>query len=310
MPAGVALPHPDKVAKGGEDAHYIRVAPQGGVLALADGVSGHAAPAEPHTGLSCAQARPSPPACRFQDFGIDASLYSRKLLRNVADAALLAAASAAPPTPRELLAAAQDATREPGASTAVLASLDGAARTLRCVNLGDSGYRLLRGGALAAASLPQQHEFDCPYQLGCAKFISNNDTAAMGAETDVALQEGDLLLLASDGLFDNMEEHELVQIATTALAAAPPGADGRGAHAAAQRVAAALAGAAAAHARDPGFDSPYAREAARAAAEARAAAGPLGAFAAALGGKKPADKVPTVRALLRARGRGRVRCEP
>ena len=39
-PAAVALPHPAKLAKGGEDAHFIRVSPAGGMLALADGVSG------------------------------------------------------------------------------------------------------------------------------------------------------------------------------------------------------------------------------------------------------------------------------
>lgn len=40
VPAAVALPHPAKLAKGGEDAHFIRVSPAGGMLALADGVSG------------------------------------------------------------------------------------------------------------------------------------------------------------------------------------------------------------------------------------------------------------------------------
>jgi protein phosphatase PTC7 len=242
---------------------------------------------------------------RWQDYGIDASLYSRKLLRNVADAALLeeealagdASSEAVPPAPRELLAAAQAVTREPGAATAVLLALDGAARTAHAVNLGDSGYRHFRNAALIASSTPQQHGFDCPYQLGYSKFIADNDTAAMGDVTALSVQEGDLLLLASDGLFDNMDESEMVGIMRDALAAAPLGGDGAsGAHAAAAGVAAALASVAAAHARDASYDSPYARESVRnyeaqkaEAAAAAAAAGPFGMFAAALsGGKKGA----------------------
>ncbi len=193
--------------------------------------------------------------------------------------------------PRALLGAAQACTREPGASTAVVLVLDGAARTLHAVNLGDSGFRLLRAGALAFASATQQHEFDCPYQLGYSKFIADNDTAAMGDQMVVPLQEGDLLILASDGLFDNMYEGELVRLAAAALAEAPPGADGAGAHAAAQRVAAALAAAAAAAARDRAFDSPYAREAAKDAAAKKAAAGPFGMLSAAFG-KSPAVEQP------------------
>ncbi len=54
----MVLPHPDKVAKGGEDAHLLRVAASGGLLALADGVSGRVPSPARHTraALACANA--------------------------------------------------------------------------------------------------------------------------------------------------------------------------------------------------------------------------------------------------------------
>ena len=224
----------------------------------------------------------------FQELGIDASLYSRKLLRMLADlsqgdGAAAGDAGAGGADTLALLSQAQSATREPGASTAVVLALEGRTGTLRGTHVGDSGYRLLRGGAVVHASEPQQHAFDCPLQLGCAKYIPDTDRAEAGITAEVALQAGDLLLVASDGLFDNMQPEEMVRVAAAAVAEAPPGADGAGAYAAAARVAAALAGGAAEHSRDRGYDSPYAREARRDAEEKRAAAGPLGALAAAFG---------------------------
>ena len=182
-----------------------------------------------------------------------------------------------------LLSQAQAATREPGASTAVVLSLEGRTGTLRGTHVGDSGYRVLRGGVVVHVSEPQQHAFDCPLQLGSAKYLPDTDRAEEGITADVALQAGDVLLLASDGLFDNISPEEMAQVAADAMAAAPPDADGAGAYAAAARVAAALAGGAAEHSRDRSYDSPYAREARRNAEERRAAAGPLGALAAAFG---------------------------
>jgi hypothetical protein len=116
----------------------------------------------------------------------------------------------------------------------------------------------------------------------------------MGDVTQLALQEGDVLLLASDGLFDNMAEEEMLSVVADALTAAPLGADGAsGAHAAAAAVAAALAGGAAAHARDGSYDSPYARESVRNYEAQKAAAGPFGMLSAALGKGSNLDK-PTV----------------
>ncbi len=197
--------------------------------------------------------------------------------------------AAAPVDTLALLAEAQNATREPGASTAVVLTLEGRTGTLRGTHVGDSGFRVLRAGAVVHASQPQQHAFDCPLQLGCKKYIPDTDTADAGITTEVALQAGDLLLVASDGLFDNVNPDEMLQIAADALGSAPPGADGAGAYAAAARVAASLAAVAKEHSGDKGYDSPYARDAKRDAEQRSAAAGPLGAFAAAFGrsGDKP-----------------------
>ena len=37
---------------------------------------------------------------------------------------------------------------------------------VRCANLGDSGFRLVRDGRILLRSPQQEHTFGCPYQLG------------------------------------------------------------------------------------------------------------------------------------------------
>ena len=89
----------------------------------------------------------------------------------------------------------------------------------------------------------------------------------------VALRPGDVVIMATDGLYDNMWDEEIVSVATTAMsqaagaATAAAGAGGGGgflpvpaAAAAAQQLAATLANTAFRHAQDPSFRSPWAVE--------------------------------------------------
>jgi hypothetical protein len=86
-------------------------------------------------------------------------------------------------------------------------------------NLGDSGWMHLRLGAgnvfgsqghralwgLISQSDEQTHFFNCPFQLG----TDSGDLASDGAVKDVGVLPGDMLLLSTDGLFDNLFEHEI-----------------------------------------------------------------------------------------------------
>ena len=100
---GANIPHPDKVAKGGEDAWFVRVTKNGGgEMYVADGVGG------------------------FNEQGVDPGLYARVLTYEAAKAK--EAASRNPlnrGSPKKLIQVAQEATKLPGASTMVVVECDG-----------------------------------------------------------------------------------------------------------------------------------------------------------------------------------------
>ena len=52
-----------------------------------------------------------------------------------------------------------------GSATACVAALS-LPDTLSIANLGDSGCRVVRRGALVLATSPQEHTFNMPYQVG------------------------------------------------------------------------------------------------------------------------------------------------
>ncbi|KAK6941748.1 hypothetical protein RJ641_027125 [Dillenia turbinata] len=68
------------------------------------------------------------------------------------------------------------------------------------VNLGDSGFMVLRKGIVVYQSPPQQHCFNCPYQLGNHQ---NSDKPSSAQELEVEVKSGDILVAATDGLLDN-----------------------------------------------------------------------------------------------------------
>lgn len=71
--------------------------------------------------------------------------------------------------PRPAVVAALDvahrSTQLPGSATACVLRLDGASGVLHAANLGDSGFLLVRQGALLFQSPAMQHFFDCPLQV-------------------------------------------------------------------------------------------------------------------------------------------------
>jgi len=70
------------------------------------------------------------------------------------------------------------------------------------------------GGSVVFATKEQWHYFDCPRQLG----TNSPDTPADNAVLDVVtVQEGDLVLAMSDGVTDNLWEHEISANALKAL---------------------------------------------------------------------------------------------
>uniref|UniRef100_A0A6T8H4W7 Protein phosphatase n=1 Tax=Hemiselmis andersenii TaxID=464988 RepID=A0A6T8H4W7_HEMAN len=104
-----------------------------------------------------------------------------------------------------------------GASTACVAHFDTTVpgyTTLQGVNVGDSGLSVVRRSAddgtlkVVWKTNPQQHFFNCPFQLGG----SSPDSPDQAMKFKVPLQAGDLLVVATDGFYDNVYENQMIDL--------------------------------------------------------------------------------------------------
>lgn len=150
---------------------------------------------------------------------------------------------------RTALAVAHSTTRLPGSSTACVVRLDRNEGVLKVVNLGDSGFILVRNGTVVFKTRALEHFFDCPYQLGAfPDYTDATDTVDDAEVHDVPVQPGDVIVAGSDGLWDNCYEHEMMPLLP-------------GSSAQVQEAAARIAAVARGNAENPEYESPYTREA-------------------------------------------------
>jgi len=155
----------------------------------------------------------------YADTGVDPGEFARCLLRYAHETM-----AAEGPVDSEadlhnaLMRAARQlhVTRLQGGSTALLGQLNGA--TMAILNLGDSGAMLLRPALrtppgsdqpllfprVVFRSSDQTHYFNCPYQLG-----SGNAPLEAPDLIHVRVRTGDLLIAATDGVFDNLFDHQV-----------------------------------------------------------------------------------------------------
>lgn len=87
---------------------------------------------------------------------------------------------------------------------------------LYVTNLGDSMIMVIRPPKkeFVYKTVPQWHWFDCPRQLG----TNSPDTPNNNAVTDViTLEENDVVLAVSDGIIDNLWEHEIISTVTQSI---------------------------------------------------------------------------------------------
>jgi protein phosphatase PTC7 len=192
----------------GQDAFFVsRVGPNGTpdssvALGVADGVGG------------------------WTDQGVDPADFSHGLCEYMA-AAAYDTPEDGKVSARKLMQEGYDAVnRDPditaGGSTAVVGVLSSSG-SLEIANLGDSGFIHLRLNAIYSASEPQIHAFNTPYQLSVIPASLQRRATAFGhhqlsdlprdAEvTRLHLQHGDVLILATDGLWDNVFNQDLLRI--------------------------------------------------------------------------------------------------
>ena len=79
---------------------------------------------------------------------------------------------------------------------------------LRVANIGDCGVMIIRNGEIYFRSEEQQHSFNFPYQLGTGSKDSPKDAQSFS----LLVHEGDIVIAASDGLWDNIFDEEVLEI--------------------------------------------------------------------------------------------------
>jgi len=190
----------------GEDAFFISHVGRSRrhvVLGLADGVGG------------------------WQDQGVNPAYFSRGLCAYMAEATIR------PETERDLKPVTlleksyaqvlKDKAIVAGGSTACIATLDLNGQ-MEVGNLGDSGFMILQPGKIAFKFEPQTHEFNTPYQLSKLTPRMEAQRAIFGGAAQIAeqpsaadvshhrLDHGNVVVLATDGLWDNLSAMEVLEI--------------------------------------------------------------------------------------------------
>ncbi|KAK6533010.1 hypothetical protein TWF281_007174 [Arthrobotrys megalospora] len=118
-----------------------------------------------------------------------------------------------------------------GGSTACvgIAKPDG---TMEAANLGDSGFVILRGGRVHFTSQPQTHAFNTPFQLSVIPLEVIEQARKFGGPVPISdrprdahvdlhdLQHGDVLIFATDGLWDNVSAQDVLRLVSNEMVAA------------------------------------------------------------------------------------------
>lgn len=114
-----------------------------------------------------------------------------------------------------------------GGSTAIVSLLDPSG-TLEVANLGDSGYIHLRLNAVHGQSEPQTHAFNTPFQLSVIppailrrmQAFGGSQLADMPSDAEVSrhrLRHGDVVVFATDGVWDNLFNQDILRIVSEAM---------------------------------------------------------------------------------------------
>ncbi|KAM3711816.1 hypothetical protein ACB098_01G137800 [Castanea mollissima] len=163
----------------GDDAYFICGEKQ--TIGVADGVGGWA------------------------KLGVDPGEYARQLMINSFKAILMEPEGKI--NLKRVLNQAFLDTNAKGSSTACMINLKD--HCLHVANVGDSGFMLIRKRGGIYKSEIQQRSFNHPFQLGKL----NADVLDSVQQYKVDVEAGDILIVGTDGLFDNMFENQIKDVA-------------------------------------------------------------------------------------------------
>ncbi|KAI6176916.1 Protein phosphatase [Aphelenchoides bicaudatus] len=191
----------------GEDACFISKFKSTAVAGVADGVGG------------------------WKRYEINPAEFSKNLMNNCSE--IVNNGSFDPQRPDLIIANAFhklsiSSSRPPGSSTACVVVVH--KKILYAANLGDSGYLVFRDGAIIHKSQEQIHAFNTPFQLTLLPERSElskwpklsliewqdadhfiKDTPEHADLHKLELQSGDAVLIATDGLWDNLPDNQIIE---------------------------------------------------------------------------------------------------
>jgi len=154
----------------------------------------------------------------WRAYGVDPGLFSVNLMKCCER--LVLAGYFAGNQPAKLLAQGfreMQENKQPiiGSSTACLMMFSHVDLKLYTANIGDSGFLVLRQGEVVHRSQEQQHYFNTPFQLSLppTELVSQvlSDQPESADQYEFSVEDGDVILLATDGIFDNVPDTLLIQ---------------------------------------------------------------------------------------------------
>jgi len=204
----------------GDDAWFIASQKCADVMGVADGVGG------------------------WRDIGVDPSKFSSNLMRTckrlveqeLGSTLFSNSKNVNKKTPIEILSSSYQALLENknqsvvGSSTACIIVFNRESNCLHSANLGDSGFVVVRHNKIVHRSQEQTHYFNSPFQMAILPNLSNaielavdeqdnfnldtsslfNDSPDLASVSSFNLCEGDFIVVATDGLWDNLNENTLL----------------------------------------------------------------------------------------------------
>jgi len=191
--SGVPRSHPFNVgpAHFGDDAFFIVDSERRSVIGIADGVGG------------------------WRRYDVDPSKFTRGLMQNCERLARTTTSEILSPV--GLLQRAYEQmmnmkTPLLGSCTACIVVMDKVKKEVSAANLGDSGFMIVRGEEVVYQSTEQQHYFNTPYQLSLSAGRQGviQDKPSDAETTTLPIQQGDVIVMATDGLFDNVFQDQIV----------------------------------------------------------------------------------------------------
>ena len=171
------IPRDDKVLDGGDDAYFITNSVINAV-GIADGVGS------------------------WRDKGINAGFCARELMEKCKSIFMGGVTT----SPFIVLEGAENTLSEDGSTTVLLAHED--YEGLKIAQVGDSNLVIIRNNYIMFQTTSQQHSHDQPYQIGKDGKESYDDARLY----TVPVLKDDIIILGSDGLWDNLYPSQAVQI--------------------------------------------------------------------------------------------------